>query len=198
MYVFHPRLHPRTATYAYLSPSQHRGAFTSDECARIRAMAGDFEKGTVAGGVVNTEYRDADVQGIPFTAETGWIFKRIADAARALNDQFWHFDVVGVTQPALQLIRYRKGQHQTWHRDGVDGTFQTRKLSISVQITPSSAFEGGELQFFDRETPTRIPPEQLEEGTIIVFPSYLVHRVTPVTKGERLALVLWIDGPPYR
>jgi PKHD-type hydroxylase len=198
MYVLPPRPLPRTATYAYVSPNEHEGAFTPAECRAIRAMAGPFEPATVYGGVVNPAFRSADVVGIPLSPETAWIFGRAAAAAVVVNQQFWGFDLAGITQPSLQLVRYRVGQHHAWHRDGCDGVFCTRKLSITVQLCGSAEFEGGELQFFDREEPTRIPPAQLVEGTIIVFPSYLLHRVTPVTRGERVALVVWIEGPPYR
>jgi PKHD-type hydroxylase len=198
MFVLPPQPSRQTATYAFLSPSQHEGAFTAEECRSILAMPGGFEPGRVQGEVVTKKFRDADVRGIPLSAETGWIFQRAALAAVRVNQQFWGFDLSGITTPSLQLVRYRKGQHHAWHRDGCDGPFSTRKLSITVQICSPKDYTGGELQFFEREEPTRIPPAQLEQGTIIVFPSYLLHRVTPVATGTRHALVVWIDGPPYK
>ncbi|MBA2322152.1 MAG: 2OG-Fe(II) oxygenase [Deltaproteobacteria bacterium] len=198
MFILPVRPLPETATYAYVSPGLHDGAFTSDECRRILAMAGPFEAATVQGGVVTETFRRADVSGIALTDESAWIFERIAVAAMNLNRQFWGFDLTGIVNPTLQLVRYRPGHHHVWHRDGCDGSFSTRKLSITVQLCGSDAFEGGELQFYEREQPTRIPKDQLKEGTIIVFPSYLLHCVTPVTSGVRHALVVWIEGPPYR
>jgi PKHD-type hydroxylase len=68
-----------------------------------------------------------------------------------------------------------------------------RKLSLVCQLSDPSEYEGGELQINTGEIFT---PEK-QKGTVILFPSYLLHRVTPVTKGTRRSLVLWIEGPAF-
>ena len=45
-----------------------------------------------------------------------------------------------------------------------------------------------------KELCTEIRPQ----GSVIVFPSFVWHRVTPVTKGTRYSLVLWTCGQPFR
>ena len=35
-------------------------------------------------------------------------------------------------------------------------------------------------------------------GTLVAFPSYVMHRVTPVTSGTRKSLVAWVAGPKFR
>jgi PKHD-type hydroxylase len=69
-----------------------------------------------------------------------------------------------------------------------------RKLSLVLLLTETSQFEGGDLQLFTNEIQT---PEQLR-GRVIGFPSYMSHRVTPVTKGQRKSLVCWVGGPHFR
>ena len=82
-----------------------------------------------------------------------------------------------------------------WHIDLGTGRFSRRKISLSVQLSVASAYEGGELEFhisgLDRE-------KMRQQGALIAFPSFLEHRVTPVTQGVRFSLVAWVDGPPYR
>lgn len=95
------------------------------------------------------------------------------------------------------VTRYKLGGHYTWHHD-IDWRLHPcqRKLSISIQLTDSTEYEGGDLEF--RDVATNDAQLMREKGTVIVFPSYLIHRVTPVTKGERKALVSWIEGPSWR
>ena len=81
-----------------------------------------------------------------------------------------------------------------WHYD-LASTYSRRKISVIVQLSDPSEYEGGELQIRCEDMkPVTISKEK---GSIILFPSYLLHRVTPVTKGVRKSLVVWIDGPPF-
>jgi PKHD-type hydroxylase len=64
---------------------------------------------------------------------------------------------------------------------------------MSVQLSEPDEYEGGELEFLNFEQPI---PKDI--GSLIVFPSYLVHRVNPVTRGLRRSMVSWISGPPFR
>jgi PKHD-type hydroxylase len=84
-----------------------------------------------------------------------------------------------------------------WHHDvdwnnpsGLD-----RKLSVTVQLSDPSEYEGGDFQFMEVEQPSE---EAKTKGTILMFPSYLQHRVTPVTDGVRKSLVLWFTGPRWQ
>ena len=58
-------------------------------------------------------------------------------------------------------------------------------------------YEGGELQLkLDyQEEPRNI---NIEPGDIIVFPSFTLHRILPITSNIRYSLVAWISGPPWR
>jgi PKHD-type hydroxylase len=70
-----------------------------------------------------------------------------------------------------------------------------RKLSISIQLTNPEEYEGGELYLYDEDKGTLMSKEQ---GTLIIFPSYVLHEVMPVTKGERNSLVTWVTGKQFK
>ena len=76
---------------------------------------------------------------------------------------------------------------------GNDAT-STRKLSVSVQLSDPSEYEGGDLELMVNRNYIKVPKEK---GTIIFFPSYLTHRVTKVTSGKRNSLVAWFHGPSF-
>ncbi|MDB2656544.1 2OG-Fe(II) oxygenase [Crocinitomicaceae bacterium] len=70
-----------------------------------------------------------------------------------------------------------------------------RKLSVTVQLSDPDEYEGGDLEFMINHKTVKAPRKK---GTIVVFPSFIMHRVTPITKGTRQSIVGWVSGPPYR
>jgi len=111
----------------------------------------------------------------------------------------WNFDINEMQNP--QVTRYQKGEFYAWHRDGgSDHLFNSgnrvRKLSMTVCL--NDEYEGGELQLCSygrTEHTIGVPPQG--KGTIIVFPSFMDHQVTSVTKGTRYSCVSWFTGPPF-
>ena len=100
----------------------------------------------------------------------------------------------------LQVTRYVAPHgHYDFHQDGngfIEGTDNlTRKLSLSCLLNNPEDFEGGELEFYTNSTPQSV---KLNKGDVVVFPSYQLHRVKPVTKGERHSLVAWVRGPQFQ
>ena len=100
----------------------------------------------------------------------------------------------------LQVTRYVAPHgHYDFHQDGngfIEGTDNlTRKLSLSCLLNNSEDFKGGELEFYTNTTPQSV---KLNKGDVVVFPSYQLHRVKPVTKGERYSLVAWVRGPQFQ
>tara|TARA_B100000029_G_C17465137_1_gene919997 strand:+ start:642 stop:1217 length:576 start_codon:yes stop_codon:yes gene_type:complete len=132
-----------------------------------------------------------------------WVYDLIWPYMTSANEQAgWNYDIVAAEN--CQLTRYTKNGFYDWHIDGMgshnevrnepDNKFlhgNTRKLSMSIVL--NSDFEGGDLEIgvnMDKRLKS-------ERGSIIVFPSFLEHRVTPVTKGTRYSLVSWFLGPPF-
>ena len=97
----------------------------------------------------------------------------------------------------MQLSRYlaEDGGHYDWHIDGTEPEEgMQRKLSISILLNDPAEFEGGELQIKGVESKNILT----KRGSIVVFPSFLEHRVTPVTWGVRYSAVTWAMGPAFR
>lgn len=98
----------------------------------------------------------------------------------------------------IQMSRYRGdvSGFYDWHKDAeffVDNRGTVRKLSAIIMLSDPRNYEGGFLEFkgFDK-------PLKLNQGSIVIFPSQLEHRVTPVTSGVRCTAVTWVNGPAFR
>lgn len=125
---------------------------------------------------------------------TSWIFARLAAVITEMNNRFFGFDLQAMEQ-GLQFTRYEApGEHYEWHIDrGMNSG--TRKLSLSVQLSDPEDYEGGDLELWFGGEPVKAAKQR---GMITLFPSYVMHRVAPVTKGVRYSLVAWISGPPFK
>ena len=75
--------------------------------------------------------------------------------------------------------------------------FSVRKLSVSIQLTDPKKYKGGELKLYDGEDQYGVIMNK-NQGALVVFPSYVLHEVTPVTKGERNSLVTWVSGNQFK
>ena len=99
----------------------------------------------------------------------------------------------------IQFTEYHatEGGKYDWHHD-VDWNNEgetDRKLSLTVQLSDPSDYEGGDFEFAEVE---QLPDFAKQQGTVMVFPSFYAHRVTPVTSGVRRSLVAWFSGPKWR
>lgn len=139
-----------------------------------------------------------------------WIYDWISPAIRQLNSQLeWNFNL---TEPEeIQFTIYKKGQFYGWHQDTFDFNqnktmHHQRKISAVIPLVDSNSYEGGDLQFYNsslnpnKKEENKIEFEELsrKKGSMIVFPSYVYHQVTPVLSGERLSIVLWYQGAKWQ
>ena len=95
----------------------------------------------------------------------------------------------------LQLLKYDVDDHYTWHTDWSPVNNKKRKLSMTIQLSDPSEYEGGDVEIMDGPE-SRLIPKDIGSGT--VFPSWAVHRVTPITSGTRWALIVWAIGKPFK
>jgi len=145
---------------------------------------------------VGKAYRSSSVGWIPGEEEYRWLYDRLGALVSEANSALWQFDLFGMAEP-IQLTEYHATEegHYDWHTDVGAGKTSLRKLSITVQVSEPSEYEGGTLQFMSRRTPQNA---QAIAGAAYVFPSYLLHRVRPITSGIRRSIVVWVSGPPFR
>jgi PKHD-type hydroxylase len=138
-----------------------------------------------------------------------WIYKELHPYIdKANKDAGWNFQ--WDFSESLQFTKYKLNQYYDWHCDSWNKPYENgkiRKLSMTCQLTDGSEYEGGELEFdFRNYEPhmreevkhLRQAKEILPKGSIIVFPSFVWHRVKPVTKGVRYSLVMWNLGYPFK
>jgi PKHD-type hydroxylase len=91
------------------------------------------------------------------------------------------------------------GDHYDWHIDTFLDTPNAfhRKLSVTVQLTNSNEYTGGDFKLRDG-TGQELPEHVKDKGSVLIFPSFLLHKVTPVTSGTRRTLVAWFEGKRFK
>jgi PKHD-type hydroxylase len=159
-----------------------------------------FEGATLLGNQDVNEIkkiRSSSVKWIPKNDEWMWLYNKLMDMAMTANEALWNFDLIS----APELIQYTEyydveGGHYSWHQDIGIGSGSHRKVSITVQLSETNEYEGGDLEMWkggdDYVTAER------GAGVVFIFPSYMMHRVTKVTKGTRRSFVLWVGGDHYK
>ena len=172
--------------------------FSKYDCDRIVQYGEELgiNPGTVGHNSLDTDIRDSRVSWIgPIDGQTDWIFRRMQDAFQEANKTMFNFDIWGFME-AFQFTRYDApaGKYNQ-HIDRRDGSEFIRKLSGSVLLTDPDEFEGGDLTITTGDQPTKMEKRQ---GALVVFPSFVLHAVHPVTKGTRHSLVAWASGKPFR
>lgn len=175
----------------------YQGLFLPHEIDKILNFWDDSKtiKATVTGKEkYNDDLRKSSVMFIDHTPDNEWIYNKLASLAVSCNSERYWFDLLGFHQE-LQLTRYSEGDFFDWHLDFGAGGISSRKLSMTIQLSDPDEYEGGDLQFMIND---KIVDAPREKGTIIIFPSFIIHRVTPITKGTRQSIVGWVAGPPYR
>lgn len=126
-----------------------------------------------------------------------WLYERMAHICNTLNARFYNFDMFGFWED-FQYTEYEGAEqgHYDWHIDsGHSDSRPPRKLSFILQLSDPEEYEGGDIQLRMGTEPLTLPKEK---GLVVMFPSYQLHRVTPVTSGHRKTLVGWLTGPRFR
>lgn len=174
-------------------------AFNDQELSWLQLKAKNAQQtGTVGAGTQNKELkqvRRSSVWWMNKNDETEWVFQRLSHIVSSLNSRFYRFDLTGFAED-IQMTNYESSENgmYDWHQDyGMVGV--SRKLSVVMQLSDPSEYEGGTLQIMVDSTPKQV---QKKRGLIVAFPSYVLHQVTPVTKGSRQSLVTWIAGPQFK
>ena len=172
------------------------GLLTPEEMDQLIAWCDQHGRpGAVGEGQLEASYRRSHVAWVKHADGFGWLYEKVGRLAAGFNGRFFGLELTGIEQ-ALQVARYdaaTRGGYD-WHTD-FGQSEQTRKLSISVQLSEGASYEGGDLEFDVSSETTR---GGRERGLAIAFPSYVRHRVAPVTAGVRYSLVAWVHGPRFR
>jgi PKHD-type hydroxylase len=186
----------------FLGPQRIPNFLNENEINMLRVRLQDFllKDGKIASykgqSAVVEKIRRCKTCFIPKIYDFFPLYQKIFENVLKMNNQYFNFKLSEIVEN-IQYTEYDESYngHYDWHLDTGCGQNSTRKLTIVIQLSDTNEYEGGELQVQNGEKPCRICNK--EKGSMIIFPSFLLHRVTPVTKGCRRSLVLWIQGPVF-
>lgn len=150
------------------------------------------------GETTNDNYRSSEIRWIDASAES-FIAGLIMSFASTANRNAFGFDISYLNDIQYTTYYGQDNGKYDWHEDifwDCPRPFH-RKLTFVAQLSDPSEYEGGHLEL-DPQHPALDPLVLHKKGSVIVFPSFIKHRVTPVTAGIRRSLVAWIEGPKFR
>jgi PKHD-type hydroxylase len=175
-----------------------QGVFTPEECQKIvTEFTKNVDFALIGKNKYGEKFRRSKVYWIPKEEKYSWIYTKIRDLATDVNSKFFNIAVEGILEP-IQYTEYSEDYTgcYDWHMDvGHDSFSNMRKISMSIQLSDPSEYEGGDLEI-NSIGPMNVASRNI--GSATLFPSYLRHRACEVTKGRRCVLVAWIAGPPFR
>ena len=147
--------------------------------------------------VINKDIRRTGVGWIYHEQQLSHIFEKLAMAISVVNEKYFGFDLSCIEE-AIQLGLYTESNngYYDWHTDSApQDKFHPRKLSMVLMLSDPSDYEGGELQI---KVSSKEQTLETKKGRAWFFPSYVLHRVAPVTKGIRKTAVIWVTGKPFK
>lgn len=178
----------------YLSDVHVTDRFLSvAECDQILAAVrgSRFWAGRLVDPVPN--YRVCDVTDEIESTTLKWLTNRLTIQVQSINRVMYQFDLTGRVEPP-HVIRYSPRGKIDWHMDVGPSTVSTRKLGVTIQLSASEDYDGGDLEF----SPDISLIGARVRGCALIFPSYLTHRVTALRSGTRWSAVTWFHGLPFR
>lgn len=169
---------------------------------------GDLAQAKVASDTndLRKDIRESKIKFIKRDDENSWIFQRLNDSIDQYNEDFYGFDLFGYDYFQYTVYEGEKKGQYNWHSDLLYGSELgdtlhnsiTRKLTLVMLLNePGVDFTGGEFQLNTGKEDSAITID-LKRGSIVMFPSFVLHRVKPVLSGVRKSIVIWVEGPKFR
>jgi len=185
----------------FCKPGENWGAFTAQECDWIISLSKYFQcRQPTVDKKPQLHRRQVTTWQIDYSQECKWLWERLSNNLIYANNKWWNFDIYGILE-SLQLLCYDASNGDGNNKDryvkhiDYNQTTQNRKITFSVQLSNPQDYEGGDLKVYARKEAENLPNSR---GTMIMFPSFMLHEVTPITRGKRWALVCWASGPQFR
>ena len=181
-----------------LKPQFIADALSAEDCAHLLtlAMAAPERPAGLVGGRDGGVLRRAGIHWLDDLPGAGFAMDRMIRTVAEVNRAAFQFDLTDFGESA-QIARYGAADqgHFDWHSDiGAGQWAAQRKLTVVVQLSDPAHYQGGALQIQPDNTLAEAPRAR---GTAAIFPSFALHRVTPVTEGQRWSLTLWAHGPAF-
>jgi PKHD-type hydroxylase len=174
----------------------YKKVFSPDECRAIINFEGKLvtapfygaeekQKGTTGPKIHSI------CKGLNYNQKNVWMFQRLIKIGLEANKAHYNFIINNLQ--GTRVNEYRENEFIDWHVDIGGNETSTRKLSIIIFLSDEKDYDGGQVRW--NPAPAPFPQEQ---GTVVVFPSYIIHTVEPITRGKRFSLVSWFHGPAFR
>lgn len=155
----------------------------------------EFQKAIILDEGNTDKFRKSNIKWLPFDSKWEWVIDKIISQVTEANNTIWNFDLSSIIDN-IQYTEYEgNGGHYDWHMDIGPGSISHRKISIVVQLSDPNDYVGGDLQIMTGSEQITVPRGK---GTVVIFPSFLLHKVVPLTSGNRKSLVLWVGGEHYK
>ena len=171
--------------------------FTTQEVDTIvnGSLEYEFQRAVIIDEGNTDKFRKSNIKWLPFDSKWEWVIDKIMSQVTEANNTIWNFELKSIIDN-IQYTEYEgNGGHYDWHLDIGPGSISHRKISIVIQLSDPNDYVGGDLQIMTGSEYTTIPRGK---GNVVVFPSFLLHRVVPLTSGNRKSLVLWVGGDHYK
>lgn len=192
-YIIPPQTRYEPGSYYYFPE-----VITPEEVKQLEKDIEDLDTiNGFAGDEVNTSIRSSLIKWLPQEEKFLWLYERLIGKILHANLELWNFSISG-TVDCIQYTVYPANENgkYDWHMDiGPNSLASYRKLSVTIQLSHPDEYEGGNLEL---NLGSEIVQIEKQFGMATIFPSFLVHRITPITKGVRKSLVLWIGGDQFR
>jgi PKHD-type hydroxylase len=187
-------------TYSYV---YWDGLFNQADLSDIQSYCDslDLTRGLVKDNQQDLSLRKSDIALVSYSPSNEWLFQKLRGVAEFLNDEFYKFDLTGFDK--FQYTVYQEtGSEYVFHTDIAFGdmlpptSHLTRKLSFSLILSDPGDYTGGEFEFYTVNN----QPEAVTQtkGRVLAFPSWMLHRIAPITSGARKSLVFWVEGPRFK
>jgi PKHD-type hydroxylase len=176
--------------------------FNSDECNKIIEYAKTKEK--IKASIkdennktqLNEKIRKNKISWLSSDTDKqlDFVYEKLLNLIFDANRETYNFDIYGLTEN-IQFTEYSElNDHYDIHVDcGLD--MPVRKLSMIVQLSNPLDYTGSELEIHGANELAIMSKDQ---GSVIIFPSYIPHKVTSLLSGTRYSLVTWVGGPKFK
>jgi len=176
-----------------------QNGFSSSELEEVEKLASKYPytAATIVANETNIDesVRKSKIKWLHPNEDSQWLYDKLANMVIEANQNAWKFNLYSIID-SIQYTEYLAGGgHYDWHVDIGPQNISHRKVSIVIQLSDPTDYDGGDLELWNGGA---IKPVYRGRGTTVLFPSFTMHRVTPVTRGLRKSLVLWVGGEHYK
>ena len=174
-------------------------AFTPTECERIIVSLSTVpaSDALLGGQARDHNLRNSQLVWMDDVDGMGWVMERLIELVRRSNTDQFDFDLREFAE-SPQAASYKSSEdgHFAWHSDiGLGAAAGKRKLTLVLQLSEPSTYDGGDLEIMPG---AQVLSANRAQGCVSVFPSFSLHRVTPMKSGIRHSITVWAHGPAFR